>query len=69
MKFAIYPSAFLALIFVISCQSKTAQEAQQEISSALGAPLSEEEILNESEEAFDARMEWWRDAKFGMFIH
>ena len=26
-------------------------------------------FLNESEEDFDARMEWWRDARFGMFIH
>lgn len=25
--------------------------------------------LNETPEAFDARMEWWRDATFGMFIH
>ncbi len=27
------------------------------------------DYLNESREAFDARMEWWRDARFGMFIH
>jgi alpha-L-fucosidase len=25
--------------------------------------------LDEKPEAFDARMEWWRDARFGMFIH
>lgn len=25
--------------------------------------------LEETQEDFDARMEWWRDAKFGMFIH
>ncbi len=25
--------------------------------------------LTESREAFDERMEWWRDATFGMFIH
>jgi len=27
------------------------------------------DYLNESQEAFDARMQWWRDARFGMFIH
>ena len=25
--------------------------------------------LHESKEDFDARMKWWRDARFGMFIH
>ncbi|MFW6351839.1 MAG: alpha-L-fucosidase, partial [Bacteroidota bacterium] len=25
--------------------------------------------LNESQEEIDARMEWWHEAKFGMFIH
>ncbi len=29
----------------------------------------ETDYLNESEEAFNERMEWWRDAGFGMFIH
>jgi len=28
-----------------------------------------ENYLLESKEAFDERMSWWRDAKFGMFIH
>ena len=27
------------------------------------------DYLHESKEDFDARMEWWRDAGFGMFIH
>lgn len=27
------------------------------------------DYLNESKETFDNRMEWWRAAKFGMFIH
>jgi len=27
------------------------------------------DYLNESQDAFDARMDWWRDARFGMFIH
>ncbi len=31
--------------------------------------LSEKDYLNESKSDFDNRMEWWRDAGFGMFIH
>ncbi|MDX2285853.1 MAG: alpha-L-fucosidase [Bacteroidia bacterium] len=27
------------------------------------------DYLHESREAFDARMAWWREARFGMFIH
>ena len=27
------------------------------------------DYTNESPEDFDKRMEWWRDAGFGMFIH
>ena len=27
------------------------------------------DFLNESQDEFDTRMEWWRDARFGMFIH
>ncbi len=32
-------------------------------------PESKVDYLNESPEAFDERMQWWRDAGFGMFIH
>lgn len=35
-----------------------------------GAPLQAQELYwNESTAAKDARMAWWRDARFGMFIH
>ena len=27
------------------------------------------DYMNEPQEEFDARMQWWRDARFGMFIH
>ena len=27
------------------------------------------DYLNETPQAKDARMAWWRDARFGMFIH
>ena len=38
----------------------------------VAAPLTaeaESDAFNESPEAFDQRMAWWRDATFGMFIH
>ena len=27
------------------------------------------DYMNETKAAKDARMEWWREARFGMFIH
>ena len=33
------------------------------------SPKNPVNYLNEPEEDYDARMEWWRDAGFGMFIH
>jgi alpha-L-fucosidase len=35
----------------------------------IGCATPASDYLNESRDAFDARMEWWRDARFGMFIH
>lgn len=34
-----------------------------------GCATPSPDYVNESQEEFDARMEWWRDARFGMFIH
>ena len=34
-----------------------------------GCSVVEPDYRNESPDAFDARLEWWRDARFGMFIH
>ena len=33
------------------------------------AEIVSQDYLAESQEAFDARMQWWRDARFGLFIH
>jgi len=33
------------------------------------AQVEEVNYLQETQESFDQRMEWWRNAKFGMFIH
>jgi alpha-L-fucosidase len=34
-----------------------------------GCAAPSPDFLNETDAQFDARMEWWRDARFGMFIH
>ena len=42
---------------LLSCNSK--ENSQKEM----------KDFLSESHEDFDKRMDWWRDAGFGMFIH
>jgi len=34
-----------------------------------GCATPPRDYLDETQHEFDARMEWWRDARFGMFIH
>lgn len=46
-------------VLFIACQSTTDTDADT-------TPVN---YLAEPKEDFDARMEWWRDAGFGMFIH
>ena len=36
---------------------------------AAGCATATPDYLNESRDEFDARLEWWREARFGMFIH
>ena len=48
------------LLIIIGCQPKVKEEAQQP---------EKKNYLVESTDAFNERMEWWRDARFGMFIH
>ncbi len=50
----------LLLLFLSTCSSPDNE------SSASSEPT---DYLNETPEQFDQRMEWWRDAGFGMFIH
>jgi alpha-L-fucosidase len=59
----IYNLCFLSLLAFSfsSCQESKNDHNEEQ--------LTEESILNESKEDFDRRMEWWRDNKFGMFIH
>ncbi|MEO9511262.1 MAG: alpha-L-fucosidase [Flavobacteriaceae bacterium] len=62
MKYFIKPFALLFLIVSISFSCK---EQKKEIVAEV-VPV---DYLKESDEDFDTRMGWWRDAKFGMFIH
>ncbi|MDO5977475.1 alpha-L-fucosidase [Flavivirga spongiicola] len=60
MKKTIY---FLAImLLILSCQTKKKTDAVQ----VEQQPVN---YLKESKEAFNERMEWWRKARFGMFIH
>ncbi|MEI6179037.1 MAG: alpha-L-fucosidase, partial [Verrucomicrobiota bacterium] len=36
---------------------------------SMAAPMSGDPYANETPAQRDARMAWWREAKFGMFIH
>ena len=61
--------AIAVILCMTQCQTSSESEQVNEELPVEEATLTDEEILNESPEAFNQRMEWWRDAKFGMFIH
>ncbi len=54
----------LNTIFLLSCQSNTSSYSEENTEE-----METVNVLNETPEEFDQRMEWWRDATFGMFIH
>jgi alpha-L-fucosidase len=39
------------------------------LTSSCKSPQTAQNYLNESQQQKDERMAWWRDARFGMFIH
>ena len=49
----------LALVIFFGCQQKVKEEPKE----------PSKDYLNETKEEKDNRMRWWREAKFGMFIH
>ena len=55
---------FAVNMIIISCSTNTQQKEESSIPEE-----KEVNYLNESETAKAARMEWWKDARFGMFIH
>jgi len=62
MKFKLFSMAIILLLaagFLVSC-APSEEPAEEAV---------EVNYLEESQAEKDARMEWWRDARFGMFIH
>ena len=55
----------LVLIVAFTSSCSTDKQTQQEEAPG-GEPTN---YLNESQEDRDQRMKWWREARFGMFIH
>jgi alpha-L-fucosidase len=51
----------LVLLVFTSCEGQKKQKDEVIVETV--------NYLEESDASFDARMEWWRDARFGMFIH
>lgn len=63
MKKSIVTKAFIIIFisfFIESCKNNKKQEITQ---------VKNVNYLEESKEDFNKRMNWWREAKFGMFIH
>ncbi len=62
----------ISLLMAICCQA-AAEFAASEPVAPTAPPLEESGVpdpyANETKEQRDARMHWWRNAKFGMFIH
>ncbi|WP_417444449.1 alpha-L-fucosidase [Joostella sp.] len=58
----------LLLITFLSCK-ESPKAASHEQPSVATSENSNIDYLEESEVDFDNRMEWWREARFGMFIH
>ena len=63
IKLIITLSLSLLVLLQISCTTQKGQADEQEVNAE---PVN---YLEESEEAKEQRLEWWKDARFGMFIH
>ncbi len=57
-----FPILLIGSIIMWGCQAKTDKETPKQVNTT-------EDILNESQSSFNKRMQWWTQAKFGMFIH
>ncbi len=53
---------FISTVALSSCKNRSQDTSERFNAACTG-------ITRESVESFNARMEWWRDAGFGMFIH
>lgn len=58
-----------SFIFIFSLLFFSCGEQKKVVDEKKEIPAEPVDYLSESPEDFDQRMEWWRDATFGMFIH
>jgi alpha-L-fucosidase len=76
----LYKLIFLSIIFIsVSCEevqkkdtenTNEASNYQSNIEAYFKSNTpSKVDLAYETEEAYEARMQWWKDAKYGMFIH
>lgn len=57
-------TVLILVLTLFSCKEKESKEVQTNLEA-----IEEINYLEESKEDFNKRMQWWRDATFGMFIH
>lgn len=77
MKTEYYPKSFFAsgiialvALFIASCGGGSdIRQANDEAGETVEAAKPGLTVVNETPEERDERMRWWRDAKFGLFIH
>jgi len=63
-------SSALAIAFAIAPNLRAATPANQAPADGVTVRTAANlEVIKEASAQRDARMEWWREAKFGMFIH
>jgi alpha-L-fucosidase len=61
-KKILLPAVLFIILGISSCKEEPKKsEASEELTAT--------NYLEESDQSFEERMQWWRDARFGMFIH
>ena len=62
MKIKLFIKLLILITLSFSCKNKFQNKSEQENNIKV-------DYLNETKDDFDNRMSWWREARFGMFIH
>jgi len=62
MKIKLFIKLLILITLSFSCKNKFQNKSEQENNIKV-------DYLNEEKNDFDNRMSWWREARFGMFIH
>ena len=67
-NYVLVAGMLLSLLFVTGCMSTNESGREAQSQDAI-ADLSAVPQIHETEAERDERMQWFRDAKFGMFVH